>query len=81
MKDGRLTIRVPRSLLEAARQYAADHRTTLTRLITEYLRQLGRQRDLLADAPFVQRLSGTLSQEVTVDDYGKHLEAKHARDT
>jgi hypothetical protein len=35
---------------------------------------------IAADAPIVQRLSGTLSQEVTVDDYRKHLEAKYAGD-
>jgi hypothetical protein len=35
---------------------------------------------LLADAPIVQRLSGTLSQDVSVEDYREYLERKHGRD-
>jgi hypothetical protein len=77
MKEARLTIRVPRSLLEEAKQYAIDNRTTLTRLVSEYLRQLASQRDPLADAPIVRRLSGSLSQRVSLDDYRKHLEEKY----
>ena len=80
MNDARLTIRVPRSVLEDARQYAQENGTTLTRLVSEYLRQLGGRRDFLADAPTVQRLSGILSSEITVEDYRKHLEEKYGRD-
>jgi hypothetical protein len=80
MKDARLTIRVPRNLLEEAQQYARENRTSLTRLVTEYLRQLGARRDALADAPTVRRLSGALSQRISVEDYRRHLEEKYARD-
>jgi hypothetical protein len=80
MKDSRLTIRVPRSLLEEARQYADENRTTLTRLVSEYLRQLAGRRDPLVDAPTVRRLSGTLSQAISVEDYKMYLEEKYARD-
>jgi hypothetical protein len=76
MKDARLTIRVPHSLLEEAKQYARENRTSLTRLVTEYLRQLAGKRDPLADAPIVRRLSGTFSPAVSVEDYRKHLEEK-----
>lgn len=79
MKDSRLTIRVPRNLLEEAREYARENRTTLTRLVSEYLRQLAARRDPLADAPTVRRLSGALSQNVSLEDYKKHLEAKYGR--
>ncbi len=79
MKDSRLTVRVPRSLLEEAREYARENRTTLTRLVSEYLRQLAARRDSLADAPTVRRLSGSLSQRVSVEDYRKHLEDKYGR--
>ena len=80
MKDARLTIRVPRNLLEEARQYARENRTSLTRLVSEYLRHLGARRDALADAPTVRRLSGALSPSITVEDYKRHLEEKYAGD-
>jgi hypothetical protein len=79
MKDARLTIRIPRDLLDEARQYAADNRTTLTRLVSEYLRRLAARRDQLADAPIVRRLSGLLPEDVSQDDYRKHLEEKYGR--
>lgn len=51
--------------------------SSATRLISEYLRQLTVQSDPLADAPIVQRLSGTLSQDVSAADYGKYTKEKY----
>lgn len=80
MEKTKLTVRVPRDVLEGAKHYARENRTTLTRLISEYLRRLTAQSDPLADAPIVQRLSGTLSRDVSVEDYRKYLELKHGQD-
>jgi hypothetical protein len=77
MERTKLTIRVDRNLLEGAKRYASQHDTTLTRLVSEYLRRLSVEDDLLADAPVVQRLSGTLSQEASVKDYREYLEEKY----
>ena len=60
MQQTKLTIRVHKELLEGAKRYARAHNTTLTRLVSAYLRQLGAQEGLLANAPIVQRLSGVL---------------------
>ena len=81
MKRTKLTIRVPRDLLEGAKRYASEHNTTVTRLVSEYLRQLSTGDDPLADAPIVRRLSGILSQEISVADYCKHLEEKYVGQT
>jgi hypothetical protein len=51
----------------------------LTRLVGEYLRQLSGQSDFLEEAPIVRRLSGILSQDVSVADYRKYLEEKYGR--
>jgi hypothetical protein len=80
MEKTKLTVRVPRDVLEGAKRYARENRTTMTRLISEYLRRLVAQSDPLADAPIVQRLSGTLSQDVSLEDYREYLEVKHVRD-
>ena len=40
MNETKLTVRVPRGLLEGAKRYAAQHDTTVTRLILAYLQRL-----------------------------------------
>ena len=77
MEKTKLTVRVPRDLLEGAKQYANEHDTTLTRLVSEFLYQLSIQDDPLADAPVVRRLSGSLSPDASIDDYHKYLEKKY----
>jgi hypothetical protein len=77
MDRTKMTVRVPRDLLEGAKRYASEHDTTLTRLVSEFLRQLSIQGDFLADAPVVRRLSGTLAPEASIEDYRKYLEEKY----
>jgi hypothetical protein len=77
MEKTKMTVRVPRDLLEGAKRYAREHETTLTRLVSEFLRQLSLQNDPLADAPVVRRLSGTLSPDASMADYRKYLEEKN----
>ena len=81
MEKTKLTIRVPRDLIEGAKRYASQNDTTLTRLISEYLRQLTAQSDPLANAPIVQRLTGTLSPEISADDYRQYQEEKYGHET
>jgi hypothetical protein len=77
MDKTKMTVRVPRDLLEGAKRYASEHDTTLTRLVSEFLRQLSSQDDSLADAPVVRRLSGTLSPDASIEDYREYLEQKY----
>ena len=76
MQKTKLTVRVPRDLLENIKRYAAENNTTLTDLIEAYLRRIPSQRQL-ENAPIVRRLSGTLSPEVTIQDYRQHREEKY----
>ena len=78
MQETKLTVRVPRVLLENIKRYAAQNNTTLTDLIEAYLRRIPMQ-EPFDHAPIVQRLSGTLSENVSAQDYKKHLEEKYAR--
>ena len=77
MQETKLTIRLPRELLENAKKYACKQNTTVTTLISEYLRRMPVSIDILQDASIVRRLSGTLSKNITVADYKKHLDAKY----
>ena len=76
MSQTKLTVRVPRDLLENLKRYAAQNNTTLTNLIEAYLRRIP-ARQSLEDAPIVRRLTGALSPGVTIQDYKKHLEEKY----
>ena len=75
MPETKLTVRVPRDLLENAKRYAAQNNTTLTNLIVAYLRRLPAQGPL-ENAPIVRWLSGSLSQDVSLQDYKARLEEK-----
>lgn len=77
MQETKLTIRLPRKLLENAKRYARQHNTTLTQLINEYLYHIPVPISVLENAPIVRRLSGTLSKNISVADYKKHLEEKY----
>jgi len=79
MEETKLTIRLPHLLLENAKRYARQHNTTLTNLISEYLRRIPAQEELLDQAPLVRRLTGTLSADLTPEDYKSHLEEKYGR--
>jgi post-segregation antitoxin (ccd killing protein) len=76
MQETKLTVRVPRDLLENFKRYAANNNTTLTNLIEAYLRAIPAPKTL-ENAPIVRKLSGSLSQGVSVKDYRKHLEDKY----
>jgi hypothetical protein len=76
MQETKLTVRVPRDLLENMKRYAAQNNTTLTDLIEAYLRRIPSSQSL-ENAPIVRRLSGTLPLDVTTQDYRQHLEEKY----
>ena len=75
--DTKLTVRVPRHLLVNAKRYAHAHQTTLTELISAYLQRIPAESEVLDNAPVVRRLTGSLSPEVSVEDYKKHLDEKY----
>ncbi len=78
MDKTKITVRVPHELINKAKQFAKQNNTTLTSLIETYLQQLPGQSDL-ANTPIVQRLTGGLSTEVSIDDYHKHIEEKYGQ--
>lgn len=77
MQETKLTIRLPRKLLENAKRYARQQNTTLTQLINEFLYHIPAPISVLDNAPIVRRLSGTLSKNISIADYKKHVEEKY----
>lgn len=78
MNDTKLTVRVPRDLLENIKLFAAQNNTTLTKLIEAYLQRIPIN-STLANAPIVQRLSGVLSNNVTIQDYEHFIDNKYGQ--
>jgi hypothetical protein len=78
MQETKLTVRVPRELLESVKQYAAQNNTTITDLIETYLRAIPEQK-FLEHAPIVRRLSGSMSQKVGIQDHKQHLDEKYGK--
>jgi len=76
--DTKLTVRVERDLIEAAKRYASQQGISLSQLIEDYLRSLAIQQDeQLVNTPVLERLSGILPSSVTLDEYHRHLEEKY----
>ncbi len=73
----KLTLSVDEQVIERARRYSRQHNTSISQLVTTYLRQLdapsGRE-----FSPLVERLRGILPSDVSIEDYRKHLEQKHS---
>lgn len=76
MRKTKLTVRIPQDVLDNFRRYAEEKKTTMTSLVEAYLRRIPHQ-EIPEDAPIVRRLSGTLSQGVSVEDHKKHLAEKY----
>ena len=76
MEQTKLTVRIPRDLLENVKRFAASNNTTLTALIEAYLRRVPLMGSL-EDAPIVQKLSGSLPADVTIEDYREYIEEKY----
>lgn len=77
MDETKLTIRIERATLERAKQYARQHGTSLTRLVTAHLERLGPADAPDDHAPVTRRLTGVLPPEASLQDYREHLARKH----
>ncbi|MDZ7781125.1 MAG: DUF6364 family protein [Gemmatimonadota bacterium] len=73
----KLTLSVDEQVIERARRYSTRHNTSISQLVTSYLRQLDAPSEPTL-APWVRRLRGILPSDTSVEDYRRHLEQKHS---
>ena len=78
MQKTKFTVRIDADRLEGARQYAEQHGTTVSRLVSEFFGWLSRrERDAEhRRTPILDRLTGILPADAAVEDYRQHLEQK-----
>ncbi len=72
----KLTVRVDRSALDRAKQYAAVNKTSLSKLISDFLGILDAETHP-PRAPILRKLTGILPTEASVDDHRAHLAKKY----
>lgn len=73
----KLTVRVDSRWIEEAKEYAARHNTSLSKLISEFLRNLPAISDPNREAPILKRVSGILPPHVTAQEHKTHLKEKY----
>jgi hypothetical protein len=78
MRDTKLTVRVSRDLLENVKVYAEKNNTTLTDLIESFFKNIPSQFPL-ENSPVIRRLTGSLPQNLSTQDYRNHLEDKYGQ--
>jgi uncharacterized protein YbcI len=76
MESTKLTIRIPKTRLGKAKIFAKQSKTSLSRLVNEFLGHLP-ENNQLQNSHIVSRLSGILSPEATIANYKNHLEKKY----
>lgn len=76
MDSTKLTVRVSRDRLAKAKSFAKEHKTSLSRLINEFLGRLPEPEGMPLSKT-VTELSGSLPENIAVDDYKRYLEQKY----
>ena len=80
MNKTKFTVRVDSDALNAARQYARQHAITVTDLVEEFFRSLGKVNEIASETPILAELAGSLSADVSTENYHTYLEEKYLGD-
>ncbi len=80
MPKDRLNLLIERRAIEKARQYSERHRTSVSKLVTDFLHGLPDEEDTNQPelTPTVKRLLGA-AKGADVEDYREHLVQKYAK--
>jgi hypothetical protein len=74
----KLTVRVDDQLIQSAKRYASKRGISLSRLIENYLSSLAVEQDeQLVQTPILQRLSGILPEDASIEDQRKRWDEKY----
>lgn len=76
MVSRKLTLTVDPDVIDAAKQYAADHGTSVSQLVEAFLAAVAAEPASTHDGPVLSRLRGTL-RGTSADDHRRHLAEKH----
>jgi len=77
MSRKKLTLTVEEEAIRRARWFSKKHRTSISRLVSDFLSSLDDSEG--PDTPIVRRLRGVLSPDVRIEDYHEYLAEKYDR--
>jgi hypothetical protein len=80
MGKTKFTVRVEPEALAAAKRYAESHGTTVTNLVAEFFRALGKVEEIPLQTPILEELAGSLSADASPEEYRRYLEGKYLGD-
>jgi hypothetical protein len=81
--DTKLTLRLDEKVIESAKEYARNHKVSLSKIIETYLFSITKQNDKVEQTsitPLVESLSGVIDLPADFDykkEYGDYLEKKY----
>ncbi len=75
-QKAKLTVRVDRTTLDRAKQYAAVHHTSLSKLISDFLGVLDAEAPA-SQPPILRKLTGILPAEASAEDHRGYLARKY----
>jgi len=81
--DTKLTLKLDKNVIDKAKDYAASHKRSLSRIIESYLKSLVMQDDLndkFEISPFVKNLATGVNMPTDLDykkEYANHLSEKY----
>jgi antitoxin component of RelBE/YafQ-DinJ toxin-antitoxin module len=73
----KLTVSIDPEVIAAAKRFAADHGTSVSRLVETFLDTVTRTPQAASETPVLARLHGSLRDADTAD-YRDHLARKHS---
>ena len=77
MEKTKLTLRIEKPVIEAAKAYAGKHDTTLSKLVSEFLQALTSDPDLSGHTPILRELNGILPEDASISEHHTYLEEKY----
>ena len=77
MPKRKLTLSVEEEAIRKARRFSKKHRTSISRLVSDFLSSLADTDG--PDTPIVNRLRGVLRSDVGIEDYHQYLIEKYDR--
>ena len=77
MPKKKLTLSVEEEAVRKARWFSRKHRTSISRLVSDYLSSLGEREN--SDTPIVSRIRGVMNSDVRVEDYEEYLIEKYTQ--
>lgn len=75
----KLTLSIDEQLIQAAKQYAEKHNTTVSKIVSALFEKIDKQAwDAESETPIFDRLVGVVRNDPAIEDYRDYLTEKYS---